>query len=81
MIEAELTDTFGAARHAATLALRDGHRTRTLTATAGDLELRIPKLRTGSLPPVGTDAVRPWQAVRRADASDVRPRGTGQNLG
>ncbi len=27
------------------------HRTRTLTTTAGDLELRIPKLRTGSFFP------------------------------
>src|SRR4051812_34706064 len=30
---------------------RNGHRTRTLTTTAGDLELRIPKLRAGSFFP------------------------------
>jgi putative transposase len=30
---------------------RNGHRARTLTTTAGDLELRIPKLRTGSFSP------------------------------
>jgi hypothetical protein len=32
-------------------AQRNGHRSRTLTTTAGDLELRIPKLRTGSFFP------------------------------
>ena len=32
-------------------AQRNGHRPRTLTTTAGDLELRIPKLRTGSFFP------------------------------
>jgi putative transposase len=31
--------------------LRNGHRPRTLSTTAGDLELRIPKLRTGSFFP------------------------------
>ena len=54
LIEAELTDTIGAALHERTehrTAQRNGHRTRTLTTTAGDLELRIPKLRTGSFFP------------------------------
>jgi putative transposase len=54
LIEAELTDTIGAARHERAdtrTAQRNGHRTRTLTTTAGDLELRIPKLRTGSFFP------------------------------
>ena len=32
-------------------AQRNGHRTRTLSTTAGDLELWIPKLRTGSFFP------------------------------
>jgi putative transposase len=32
-------------------ALRNGHRPRTLTTPAGDLELRIPKLRAGSFFP------------------------------
>jgi putative transposase len=64
LIEAELTDTIGAALHERTdtigaalhertdarTAQRNGHRTRTLSTTAGDLELRIPKLRTEPLP-------------------------------
>jgi transposase-like protein len=33
------------------IAQRNGSRSRTLTRTAGDLELRIPKLRTGSFFP------------------------------
>src|SRR3954466_9851324 len=54
LIEAELTDTIGAALHERSehrTALRNGHRTRVLSTTAGDLELRIPKLRTGSFFP------------------------------
>jgi putative transposase len=54
LIEAELTDAIGAAPHersAERCNLRNGHRVRTLTTTAGDLELRIPKLRTGSFFP------------------------------
>ncbi|MEU4643591.1 IS256 family transposase [Micromonospora sp. NPDC023814] len=54
LIEAELTAVIGAAPHKrsqARLAQRNGHRSRTLTTTAGDLELRIPKLRTGSFFP------------------------------
>lgn len=54
LIEAELTDTIGAALHERTearTAQRNEHRTRTLSTTAGDLELRIPKLRTGSFFP------------------------------
>ncbi|MEO3779768.1 IS256 family transposase [Micromonospora sp. B11E3] len=54
LIEAELTAVIGAAPHERSqtrLAQRNGHRSRTLTTTAGDLELRIPKLRTGSFFP------------------------------
>src|SRR4030095_11482767 len=54
LIEAELTTVIGAAPHQRTearLAQRNGHRPRTLTTTAGDLDLRIPKLRTGSFFP------------------------------
>jgi putative transposase len=54
LIEAELTAVIGAAPHERTetrKAQRNGHRPRTLTTTAGDLELRIPKLRTGSFFP------------------------------
>ncbi|GAA4436308.1 hypothetical protein GCM10023170_004150 [Phytohabitans houttuyneae] len=45
LIEAELTAVIGAEPHQRTkarTAQRNGHRPRTLTATAGDLELRIP---------------------------------------
>jgi hypothetical protein len=54
LIEAELTEVFGAAPHdrsAERSAQRNGHRARILTTTAGDLELRIAKLRTGSFFP------------------------------
>jgi putative transposase len=54
LIEAELTAVIGAAPHERTdarTAQRNGSRPRTLSTTAGDLELRIPKLRAGSFFP------------------------------
>src|SRR4051794_1858883 len=54
LIEAELTAVIGAAPHERTesrLAQRNGSRPRVLTTPAGDLELRVPKLRTGSFFP------------------------------
>jgi transposase-like protein len=54
LIGAELTSVIGAGPHERTearTALRNGHRTRVLSTTAGDLELRIPKVRTGSFFP------------------------------
>ncbi len=54
LIDAELTSVIGAGpwEHAQSrTAQRNGSRPRTLTTTAGDLELRIPKLRTGSFFP------------------------------
>src|SRR4051794_7259817 len=54
LIEAELTAVIGAGPHERTDARttqRNGSRPRTLTTTAGDLELRIPKLRVGSFFP------------------------------
>jgi putative transposase len=54
LIEAELTAVIGAGPHERTemrVAQRNGHRPRVLSTTAGDLELRIPKLRTGSFFP------------------------------
>ena len=54
LIEAELTAVIGAGPHERTetrVTQRNGHRPRTLSTTAGDLELRIPKLRTGSFFP------------------------------
>jgi putative transposase len=54
LIEAELTSVIGAAPNQRTperLAQRNGHRARLLATTAGDLELRVPKLRAGSFFP------------------------------
>jgi putative transposase len=54
LIEVELTEAIGAAPHERSVertAQRNGHRPRVLTTTAGDLELRVPKLRTGSFFP------------------------------
>jgi hypothetical protein len=53
-IGAELTAVVGAAAHQRTperSAQRNGHRAGMLSTTAGDLELRIPKLRAGSFFP------------------------------
>jgi Transposase, Mutator family len=54
LIEAELSSVIGAVPHERTplrVSHRNGHRARTLTTTAGDLELQIPKLRVGSFFP------------------------------
>src|SRR5829696_8637701 len=54
LIEAELASVIGAQPHERTesrLAQRNGHRPKTVTTVAGDLELRIPKLRAGSFFP------------------------------
>jgi transposase-like protein len=54
LIEAELTERIGAQpfeRSDERTNLRNGHRDRTLSTKAGDLELKIPKLRTGSFFP------------------------------
>jgi putative transposase len=54
LIDAELTAVIGAGPYERSddrTAQRNGSRPRTLSTTAGDLELRIPKLRTGSFFP------------------------------
>ena len=54
LIEAEATAVIGAAPHERTdgrLTYRNGHRPRMLATKAGDLELQIPKLRSGSFFP------------------------------
>jgi putative transposase len=54
LIEAELSSVIGAVRHQRAdtrSGWRNGHRPRAVTTTAGDLELRIPKLRAGSFFP------------------------------
>jgi putative transposase len=55
LIELEATERIGAApyeRSEDRTAERNGHRTRPLTTKAGDVELRIPKLRKGSFFPI-----------------------------
>jgi putative transposase len=54
LIEAGLTAVVGAQPHQraeARAGLRNGRRPRTISTTAGDLELKIPRLRAGSLFP------------------------------
>lgn len=54
LVDAELTSTIGAELHERTdtrTNQRNGSRTRTLSTPAGDIELRIPKLRVGSFFP------------------------------
>jgi putative transposase len=51
LVEAEATSVIGAGRYersAERLTERNGHRSRTLSTKAGDLEVKIPKLRKGS---------------------------------
>lgn len=55
LIELEATDRIGAAPYERTedrVTERNGHRPRMLTTKAGDVELRIPKLRKGSFFPI-----------------------------
>jgi hypothetical protein len=73
--EAELTAVIGAAPHERSperVAHRDGHRAGTLTTTAGDLELPVPKLRTGS---------NFWSLLERLDRHGrLQPRPNTQRL-
>jgi putative transposase len=55
LIEAEASEVIGAARYQRTdsrITEREGSRPRTLSAQAGDEQLRVPKLRKGSLFPL-----------------------------
>lgn len=55
LIELEVTERIGAAPYERTddrVTERNGHRPRMLTTKAGDVELRIPKLRKGSFFPI-----------------------------
>ena len=66
LIEDELTARIGAAAHERTEArtnLRNGHRPRVLSTPAGDVELAIPKTRTGSFYP---SLLEPRRRVDRA---------------
>ena len=51
LIEAEATESIGAGRYQRTdgrTVHRNGHRPKTVSTTAGDVEVQIPKLRAGS---------------------------------
>jgi putative transposase len=51
LVEAEATEVIGAGRYerfGERLTERNGHRSKALSTTAGDLEVKIPKLRKGS---------------------------------
>jgi len=66
LIDAELTAAIGAAPHERTEArsnLRNGSRSRLLSTPAGDIELRIPKVRVGSFFP---SLLEPRRRVDRA---------------
>jgi hypothetical protein len=78
LIEAEATVVIGAGAHERTdspTTQRNGHRPRLLSTAAGDVELKIPKLRTGVVLPVAAGAApadRPGP-VRGGDGG-LRPR-------
>jgi putative transposase len=66
VMEAEVTEKVGAAPHERSeerTTHRNGHRERTLSTKAGDLELRIPKLRSGSFFP---SLLEPRRRIDRA---------------
>ena len=66
LIEAELTATIGAApgeRSVERTAQRNGHRPKLLSTPAGDVDVGIPKLRTGSFFP---ELLEPRRRVDRA---------------
>ncbi len=79
LIEAEATAVIGAQRHERTDARtvqRNGHRPRTLSTTAGDLELAIPKLRSGSFFP--SRSARTW--TPRSSRSPISSSGAVLNV-
>jgi putative transposase len=66
LIEAELTSTIAAApgeRSAERTAQRNGHRSKLLSTPAGDIDIGIPKLRTGSFFP---ELLEPRRRIDRA---------------
>src|SRR5215208_4094314 len=74
LIEAEATERIGAAKYERTEARtteRNGARDRLLATQAGDVELRIPKLRKGSFFPVILEPRRRIQQPARAGQLDA----------
>ena len=89
LIEAELTATIGAAPHERTDSrtnLRNGHRPKLITTTAGDIELHIPKLQrqllpvfVGAAPPHRPGPVRGGHGGVGARGVDPQGRRPGQS--
>ena len=76
LIETEVSALIGAGRHERSddrTSERNGHRSRTLTTKAGDVELAIPKLRRGASSLLTPPAHRPGPLRRRHGG--LRPRG------
>ncbi len=64
LIEAEASEAIGAGRYERSDGRgthRNGHRPMTVSTTAGDIEVRIPKLRAGSFFPVAVGAAPPYR--------------------
>jgi hypothetical protein len=86
LIEAEATERIGAAPYKRTesrVTERNGHRTRSLSTKAGDVDLRIPKLRKNSFFPGkltcdtgGITASTAASRHRRSTSKPTTPRGT-----
>jgi transposase-like protein len=78
LIEAEAAEAIGAGRYERTdgrSVHRNGHRPKTVSTTAGDVEVRIPKLRAGSFFPVAAGAPPPdRQSVACGDHGGLRAR-------
>ena len=78
LIEAEASEAIGAGRHERTLSRttqRNGSRPRLLTTKAGDVELKIPKLRKGSFFPSVLERRRCIDQALYAVVMHLRPRG------
>ena len=79
LIEAEATETIGAGRYERTGGRgthRNGHRPKTVSTTAGDIEVQIPKLRAGIVLPVAAGAAPPHRpGVACGDHGGLRARG------
>jgi putative transposase len=79
LIEAEATETIGAGRYqrcADRGTHRNGRRPKTVSTTAGDIEVQIPKLRAGFVLPLAAGATPPYRSgVVCGDHGGLRARG------
>jgi len=78
LIEAEATESIGAGRYQRTDGRgthRNGHRPKTVSTTAGDIEVQIPKLRAGSFFPSLLERAPPHRPrAARGDHGGLRAR-------